>query len=243
MDSTSRFDSASGEWGPESLMRPYFQVLAALLLKDFTCEIRRKEMLPSMLIFSSVILIMFHFTLSSHGQFDAGPTAGIIWVTFAFAGILGLNRSLALEQEAGLMDGLLLAPVDRSVFFVAKLLANWLVLILLALVFIPMVQLFFGSIILSTAFLLVVLLGTLGYAVTGSLLAGMAMQSRMKDTLLSILLFPVILPLLLAAVKASSGIFQQLQFGEILPWIQFMLVYNVLFFAIGLMTYPVLLED
>jgi heme exporter protein B len=102
---------------------------------------------------------------------------------------------------------------------------------------------FFGSIMLSPAFLLVVLLGTLGYAVTGSLLAGMAMQSRMKDTLLSVLLFPVILPLLLAAVKASSGLFHQLQPGEIVPWIQFMLVYDVIFFAIGLMTYPALLED
>jgi heme exporter protein B len=69
------------------------------------------------------------------------------------------------------------------------------------------------------------------------------MQSRMRDTMLSILLFPVLLPLLLAAVKASSGIFQQLQSGEILPWIQFILVYDVIFFAIGLMTYPVLLEE
>jgi heme exporter protein B len=224
-------------------MKTYFRVLYALLWKESKCEARRKEMFPSMLIFSSVILILFHFTLSSHGQFEAGPIAGVIWVTFAFSGILGLNRSLALEQEAGLMDGLLLAPVDRSVFFVSKLLANWLVLILLALTFIPLVSLFFGSFILTPAFILVVLLGTLGYAVTGSLLAGMAMQSRMRDTMLSILLFPVLLPLLLAAVKASSGIFQQLQSGEILPWIQFILVYDVIFFAIGLMTYPVLLEE
>jgi hypothetical protein len=133
-------------------MKTYFRVLYALLWKESKCEARRKEMFPSMLIFSSVILILFHFTLSSHGQFEAGPIAGVIWVTFAFSGILGLNRSLALEQEAGLMDGLLLAPVDRSVFFVSKLLANWLVLILLALTFIPLVSLFFGYIILNPVY-------------------------------------------------------------------------------------------
>jgi heme exporter protein B len=224
-------------------MKTYFRILSALLWKEFKCESRRREMFPSMLVFSCVILILFHFTLSSHGQFEAQSIAGILWVTFSFAGILGLNRSLALEQEAGLMDGLLLVPVDRSVLFVSKLLANWLTLLLLALVFLPLVGLFFGSFVLSIPLMLVVFLGTLGYAITGSLLAGMAMQSRMRDTLLSILLFPILLPLLLAAVKASSGIFQNLPSGEISPWIQFMLVYDVIFFAIGLMTYPVLLEE
>ncbi len=224
-------------------MKTYFRILSFLLWKEIKCEIRRREMFPSMLAFSAVILILFHFTLSSHGQFEAGPTAGVIWVTFAFAGILGLNRSLALEQEADLMDGLLMAPIDRSVFFCSKLLANWFVLLLLALGFIPISSLFFGSMVLTFPFVLVVLLGTLGYAVTGSLLAGLAMQSRMRDTMLSILLFPVLLPLLLAAVKASSGLFLQLRSAEILPWVQFMLVYDVIFFALGLMLYPVLLED
>jgi heme exporter protein B len=224
-------------------MRVYLDCLRWLLWKELKCEMRRKQMIPSMLVFSMLMLMLFHFSFSQDGKFPAAPAAGIIWVTISFAGILGLNRSLALEQEQGLMDGLLLAPVDRSVFYFSKVLANWSALLLLSLGFIPLVSLFLGSISLTADLVLVILLGTLGIAVTGSLLAGMAMQSNSRDSMLSILLFPVLLPLLLAAMKASSAIFMQSQAAAFLPWIQLMLVYDSVFFAIGLMTYPALLEE
>jgi heme exporter protein B len=224
-------------------MKQYFNILRWLIWKDIKCEFRRREMLSSMLIFALVVLVIFHFTFSLETTEQDFFVAGLIWVAFSFAGTLGLNRSAALDMEGGRMDGLLMCPVDRSVFFIAKNLSNWLVLLLMALFLLPAIWLLYGFPIFYPEIIVVVLLGTLGFTIIGNLLSAMASQTRMRDTMLSILLFPVLLPLVLAAVNASTGIFQQLDWQRVFPWIQFLCVYDVIFFSIGLMVYPLILEE
>ncbi len=132
-------------------------------------------------------------------------TSGVLWVTFVFAGTLGLNRSLAVEKDRGCLDGLLLAPVDRTAIYFGKMLANLIFMLMVAVIVLPVYSILYNTNLFNPGLMLVILLGSEGYVAVGTLLAAMAVQTRTRDILLPILLFPVIIPVLVAAVKASGG--------------------------------------
>ena len=224
-------------------MKYFLAVLRWFLWKEIAIEIRRKERFLSMLVFSVGVIFLFHFSLPVIPAEKEAIVAGIIWVTLALSGILGLNRSMAIDLEDGHTDAILQAPVDRTAFFLAKVLSNACLMLLTSAVLFPMIRLFLGVPIFYATFFLVVLLGILGYSIVGSILAGMSMQTRMRDTMLSVLLFPVLIPLLVAAVKASAGIFSGAELQTITPWVQFVGVYDVIFFAVGIMIYPAVIEE
>jgi len=144
---------------------------------------------------------------------------GVLWVTFAFAGTLGLNRSMAMEKDRGSLDGLLLAPVDRSAIYFGKALGNLLFMLIVEAIVIPTFSVLYNLNLLKAGLLLVVLLGSVGYIAVGTLLSSMAVQARTRDVLLPILLFPVAVPVLLASVKASNGFLIGLEMVEIWPWL------------------------
>ena len=222
-------------------MKTYIHCLGWLLWRELFIEFRRKDSILAMLLFSIGIIFLFHFSFPA--DMEKEPfAAGIIWIAIALAGTFSLNRSMAIDLEDAHLDALLLAPVDRSVFFLAKLLGNTLFMGAMALFLFPIAWLFLDIHLFDFSFLIVSSLGIAGYSIVGSLLAGMSMQTRLRDTLLSVLLFPILIPLLVAAVKASTGIFLQTSWQSVLPWVQFMLVYDAVFFAIGLMVYPVIVE-
>ncbi len=170
-------------------------------------------------------------------------TAGVLWVTFAFAGTLGLNRSLALERDGGCLDGLLLAPVDRSAIYFGKVIGNLAFMLIVAAIVLPTYSALYNTNLFRPGLLLVILLGSIGYVVVGTLLAAMAVQARTRDVLLPILLFPVVLPVLVAAVKASNGFLQDLPLAEILPWVNLLIVYDVIFAAVSLMVFDFVVEE
>lgn len=223
--------------------RAYLGAVATLVWKDFVAELRSRELLGAMLVFSALVILVFNFALDLQVQLRATLSSGVLWVTLAFAGTLGLNRSMAMERERGGLDGLLLAPVDRSALYFGKAIANLLFILVVAVIMIP----FFGALynvnLLHPGVLLVVLLGATGYSAVGTLLAAMAVQTRTRDVLLPILLFPVVLPVLIAAVKASNGYLQALNAAEVAPWINLLLVYDVIFVAVAMMVFEYVVQD
>jgi heme exporter protein B len=223
---------------------PFLRAMFAVVWKDLAAEWRSRELLSAMLVFALLVIFIFNFALELNPQVRSTIAAGILWVTFAFAGTLGLNRSMAVEKDRGCLDGLLLAPVDRTAIYFGKMLANLLFMLLTAAVVLPVYALFYNDTrVFLPGLLGVVLLGCLGYVAIGTLLATMAVQTRTRDILLPILLFPVVIPLLIAAVKASGGFLNGSPAAEIRPWINLLLVYDVIFTAAAFMVFDFVVEE
>ncbi|MFZ5810023.1 MAG: heme exporter protein CcmB [Chloroflexota bacterium] len=221
----------------------YLRALLAILWKDLAMEVRSRELLSAMLVFSLLVILIFNFALELDVKTRSTVTAGVLWVTFAFAGTLGLNRSMASEKDRGCMDGLLLAPVDRSAIYFGKMLGNLAFMLLVEAIVLPVYSILYNTNLFQTGFLLVVFLGSLGYVAVGTLLSTMAVQTRTRDILLPILLFPLAIPVLIAAVKGSMGYLQGLEMEAIRPWLNLLLVYDTIFLAVALMVFDYVVEE
>lgn len=224
-------------------LRPYLRAILAVVEKDLTAEMRSRELLSSMFVFALLVILIFNFALELDVTTRLTVTAGVLWVTFAFAGTLGLNRSMASEKDRGCLDGLLLAPVDRSAIFFGKMIGNLIFMLVVEIIVLPIYSVLYNTDLFSAGFLGVVLLGSIGYVVVGTLLATMAVQTRTRDVMLPILLFPVTIPLLIAAVKGSMGFLQGLEMEEIRPWLNLLISYDIIFLALAFMVFDYLVEE
>jgi heme exporter protein B len=221
----------------------FFGAMTAVLWKDLAAERRSREMLSAMLVFALLVILIFNFALELNAAAQADVTSGVLWVTFAFAGTLGLNRSMAIEKDRGCLDGLLLAPVDRSAIYFGKVLGNLIFIWIVAAIVLPVYSLLYNMNLFNPGLLLVIFLGSIGYIAVGTLLSAMAVQTRTRDVLLPILLFPVVIPVLVAAVKASGGYLQGLGFDQIQPWLNLLVVYDVIFTAVAFMIFDYVVEE
>ncbi len=232
---------------PPSSLRPprsgFVRAVAAVVWKDLAAELRSRELLSVMLIFALLVILIFNFAIELTPKLRPTVTPGVLWVIFAFAGTLGLNRSMAMEKDRGCLDGLLLAPVDRSAIFFGKMLGNLVFMLIVELVVLPVYSFLYNLNLFIPGLLLVILLGSIGYVAVGTLLSSMAVQTRTRDVLLPILLFPVIIPLLLAAVRASGGFLQGLGMNHILPWLNLLVGYDVIFLAVAYMVFDYVVEE
>jgi heme exporter protein B len=223
----------------------FLRAAGAVVWKDLSAERRSKELLSAMLVFSLLVVLIFNFALELERSRATLATvvSGVLWVTFIFAGTIGLNRSLAMEKDRGSLDGLLLAPVDRSALYFGKAAGNLLFMGLVEVIILPVLSVLFNLSLINPLLLLVVLLGTLGYAAVGTLLASMAIHSRARDVMLPILLFPVAIPVLVASVKASAAILAAAGWDEIGPWVNLLIGYDVIFVAVAFMVFDYVVEE
>ena len=231
---------------PQPALRPFsafLRALQAIIWKDLAAELRSRELLSAMLVFALLVILIFNFALELDARARSTVTAGVLWVTFAFAGTLGLNRSLATEKDRGCLDGLLLAPVDRSAIYFGKAIGNLIFMIIVEIIVLPVYSLLYNTNLFNPGLILVILLGSIGYVAVGTLLSTMAVQTRTRDVLLPILLFPVALPVFIAAVKASSGFLQGIEMAEIQPWLTLLITYDVIFTAVAFMVFDFIVEE
>lgn len=225
------------------MVRSFFSALGAIVWKDLAAELRSRELLSAMLVFSLLVIFIFNFALELDPKTRSEVTSGVLWVTFAFAGTLGLNRSMAMEKDRGCLDGLLLAPVDRSAIYFGKTIGNLIFMLLVEVMVLPVYSILYNVNLFNPGLALIILLGSIGYVVVGTLLSSMAVQTRTRDVLLPILLFPVVLPIFIASVKASAGFLQHLEMSEIMPWLNLLIVYDIIFTAVGFMVFDYVVEE
>ncbi|MGH2544398.1 MAG: heme exporter protein CcmB [Ardenticatenaceae bacterium] len=185
-------------------MPSYFQSLRTLIWKEILAEIRSREAISAMLLFAITALLIFNFALDLSPIPARDVVPGILWVTFLFAGLLGLNRSFQREREQSSIEGLMMAPVGRSAIYLAKMLGNFLFLLAIELVALPVTVALF-NIALPWTLLPVLLLGTLGISAAGTIFAAMAANTRLRDVLLPLMLLPVVVPLLVGTVQATGS--------------------------------------
>jgi heme exporter protein B len=221
----------------------FFKAVSAVVWKDLQAEFRSRELFSAMLVFSLLIILIFNFALELDIKTRQSVTAGVLWATFAFAGTLGLNRSMAIEKDRGCLDGLLLAPVDRSAIYFGKMISNLAFMLIVEVIILPVYSVLYNVNLFQPGLLMVILLGSIGYAGVGTLLSAMSVQTRTRDILLPILLFPVIIPVLLSAVKASSGFLEGVELSEIILPINLLIVYDVIFISLAFMFFEYVVEE
>ena len=215
----------------------------AVVWKDIAAELRSRELLSAMLVFALLVILIFNFALELDAKTRSTVTAGVLWVTFAFAGQLGLNRSMAMEKDRGCLDGLLLAPVDRSAIYFGKAISNLIFMLIVEIIVLPIYSILYNINLFNPGLILVIILGSVGYVAVGTLLSSMAVQTRTRDIMLPILLFPVIIPVMIASVKASAGFLQGIEIAEIMPWLNLLIVYDVIFTAVAFMVFDYIVEE
>jgi len=221
----------------------FLSAVTAIVWKDIAAELRSRELISAMLVFALLVILIFNFALELDAKTRSTVTAGVLWVTFAFAGTLGLTRSMAVEKDRGCLDGLLLAPVDRSAIYFGKVIGNLIFMLIVEAIVLPVYSILYNINLFNLGLVLVILLGSIGYVSVGTLLASMAVQTRTRDILLPILLFPVEIPVFIAAVKASTGFLSGIELAEIMPWINLLLVYDVIFTAVAFMLFDFVVEE
>jgi len=221
----------------------FIKAVAAIVWKDLAAEFRSRELLSAMLVFSLLVILIFNFALELDIKTRQSVTAGVLWSTFAFAGTLGLNRSMAIEKDRGCLDGLLLAPVDRSAIYFGKVISNLAFMLIVEAIVLPVYSILYNTNLFKPGLLMVILLGSIGYSAVGTLLSAMSVQTRTRDILLPILLFPVVIPVLLAAVKASEGFLNGSELSEILFPINLLIAYDIIFIAVSFMVFDNVVEE
>jgi len=224
-------------------VRGYLRAVGAVVWKDLAAELRSRELLSAMLVFALLVILVFNFALELDVAARQTVTSGVLWVTFAFAGTLGLNRSMAVERDRGCLDGLLLAPVDRSALYFGKALGNLAFMLIIEAIVLPIYSILYNVNLIQPGLVGVVLLGSIGYAAVGTLLSSMTVQARTRDVLLPILLFPVVLPVLISAVKATNAVLLGLEAAEVWPWLNLLIAYDMIFTAAAFMLFDFVVQE
>lgn len=228
----------------------FMSAVWAILWKDLQIERHTRQLISIMLIFSIISVVVFNFALGaatlSPGSITAGDAAmGFLWATILLAGTLGLNRSMASEQEGRSLDAVLLAPVDRSAIYLGKVLSITIFTLIVEAILIPIFIAFFNKPFWRPQVLGVLFLGTIGYLAAGVLVTSMSSQTRLKEVLLPVLLLPLTLPSLLSAGTATAALIRP----ELPAWteIQFpialVVVYDICMILAGLLTYHYVVEE
>jgi heme exporter protein B len=196
----------------------YFGDVVALARKDILLELRSRDTLPAMLLFVVSTLVVFHFALPSDSSDLAA--GGLLWVAIVFTALLGLTRAFAAEREQRLLDGLVLAPCDRSAIWLAKGASVMAFLLLAEAVALPAFALFFAPV--DATLVAAVLLADVGIAAVGTLLAAMAAASRARELLLPLLFLPLAIPVIVGGVGATVA-------DEPERYLGFLALYDLLF--------------
>lgn len=222
---------------------PFLKAVAAIVIKDLRAEFRSRELVNSMTLFALLSILIFSFGLELDRLARQEVISGVLWVTVIFASILGLNRSLGMERDQGNLDAMLMAPISRSAIFFGKMLGNFIFTLVVGLLLLPLMTVLYNITLTLPALLAVLALGVLGISTIGTLLAAMAVQTRSRETLLPIIMLPIVLPVLLAVVRASGAIIDGAAAKDWLSWVQLLAAVDLIYITLCFLLFDYVVED
>lgn len=222
-------------------MKASILAMLAILWKDVILELRTKDIVVSALVFALLVIVVFSFAITPTPQTVAFVAPGILWISFTFGGVLGLNRSMALERESGGLHALMLAPVSRDLIFFGKMLGTFLFMLLVEVAVFPIFAVLFNFSLLLPGLIPIAVLATLAIATVGTLFAAIAANTRSREIMLPLLFFPVVVPVVIAAVEASTAVLQgDTAFDR---WIPFLLAFDAVFLVVCPFAFQLVVEE
>ncbi len=218
--------------------------------KDLLVEWRSKQIFPTMLIFSLLLLLIFNVAFEFRSDIDFHTISAVVWITFIFSGLLALGRSFSLEKENNAFSFLLLIPVSRSYIYLGKLLSNLVMVIVSEIFILPLFLLFFlfdakGLSLMDTIlpFLGVTVLGTIGFVSLGTFFSSMAVNTKLRDMMLPLLVFPLIIPVIITSVGVCSSILEGRPLGYYAFSLQILVCFDIIFVLLCSLLFEYLIED
>ena len=224
-------------------MIPLLRPVLVLLWKDVQLEWRSRDLVVSVLVFALLVLVVFNFALDLSSQRVTTLAPGILWVAFAFAGTLAMSRAFIREREQGGLEGLLLSPVGRDAIFLGKAAASLLFMLIVEAVLLPIFAALLNFSAISFSLILTIVLATVGFALVGTLFSAIAVQTRSREIMLPVLFFPVILPIIVAAVEASKLAIGGESAVGIGHWLPLIGAFDAMFLVICPWAFSVIVEE
>ena len=222
------------------LLRQTFLVLQ----KDLLLELRRRDSVLTMFFFGTLLLFVFHFSFDLPPDRVGAMAPALLWLAFLFTGTLGLAQLFQAERENHCLDALLLSPLDRGALFLAKTLFNFILMLAVEIIVIPLFWILFNlsSWNLLPQLFLVTVLGTLGFCVLGTILSAITLRARARELLLPLVLFPLMIPVILATIRCMENVLRVGEFGDALPWLRLLLGFDVIFLTVGVLIFDWVIE-
>ncbi|HEY7504325.1 MAG TPA: heme exporter protein CcmB [Gemmatimonadales bacterium] len=225
---------------PEAL-----RLVLAIAAKDIRAELRSRTALLSAVVFAALVLVIFNFARDPTAVAAVDLAPSVLWVTFALAAMVALNRAFTVERENGALDGLLLAPVPRGAVFLGKLVANLAFVGTVEAIALPLFVLFF-NVDLGHALpglLGVTVLATIGFVAVGTLFSAMAVRTRFAELMLPVLLLPFMVPPLIGAVQVTARLLADRPLSEMMGWLRLLALYDVVFVTLCTMAFASVVDE
>jgi len=225
-------------------MGAFFRQALTITIKDLKAEIRTKEAINASFAFAIVILVLFSFAFDPLEDTTRDMSGGLLWIVFAFAGVLVLNRSFARELPNDCLDALIAAPISGAALFLGKSVANYLLLLAVELVSLPVFGIFY-NVHWTTQFwslMLVLVLGTWGLTLIGTFCSALTVNIRLREVMLPMLVYPTMIPCLMAAMSLTGSLVagEPIDSGQMV-WMKFLVGFDVIFTSLAVMLVEIVL--
>ena len=224
-------------------MKHYLNSIITVVWKDVVLETRSKDIVTPVLVFAILVVIIFNFSVDPTPELVAAVAPGVLWVAFVFSGVLGLNRSFILEKDKGSMEGLMLCPVSREVIFFGKMLASLLFMLVIEALIFPVFGLLFNLPLFVPEAVAIAVLATIGFSAVGTLFSAVSVNTRAREIMLPILLLPVSVPVIVAAVEATGAAFKGEGWSGMARWPQLIVIFDVVFLVASAFVFQFSLEE
>ncbi|MDC0035363.1 heme exporter protein CcmB [Chloroflexi bacterium] len=221
----------------------YLYHLFVIVRKDFLLEIRSKDVVLPVFVFSLLVVVTFNFALESTPNTAYSIVPGILWVSMLFGAMVGFNRVFLSELELGAFQGLLTSPIGRDVIFFGKVLSNVMFLIVIEAILVPVLMVLFNITVSPFHMICVSIPALLGLSLSGTLFAAISMNMRAKEVMLPILFLPAVVPIIMGSVESTHLIMVEASLNESLKWIGLMIIFDVIYCVIGAVCFTMVIED
>ncbi len=215
----------------------------AITWKDAISEMRTKEIVSSVLVFTLLVIVTFNFAFGTSQEMMGLVAPGILWVTFAFAGVLSLNRSFIPEKEEGCLEGLMASPVSREAIYVGKMLGSLLFMLIVEAITLPVFAFLFNLPVISLQLIVITILATIGFVAVGTLFSALAVNTKAREMVLPILFLPIIVPVIISAVKASDLALSGESWAGISSWLQIIVAFDIIFLVVSVLIFAFVIEE
>jgi len=215
----------------------FWRKVIAIVWKDTISEVRTKEIISSVLVFTLLVIVIFNFAFSASQEMMQLVAPGILWATFTFAGVLSLTRSFVPEKEQGCLEGLMVCPVNREVIYVGKMLASLFFMLIIEAIALPIFTLLFNLPVISLQLVVVAILATVGFVAVGTLFSAVAVNTKARELVLPILFLPVVVPIVIGAVKASELAISGEPWSRLSSWLQILAAFDVIFLVVSFLIF------
>lgn len=224
-------------------MNKAFTKIFTIFWKDMLTEFRTREIIISVLVFALLVLVIFSFAFGTGADVKEMTAPGILWVALTFGGVIGLTRTFAVEKENSRLEGLMLCPVDRAVIYWGKLAGSFTFMLAVAVVVTPIFLALFNLPIFLPRLALVIVLALIGFASVGTLFSALAVNTRARDIMLPILFLPVVVPVIVSAVKATAPVLAGAPWGDMLTWLQILVAFDIIYLVAATLVFEFVVEE